>query len=192
LFYTFKKIHKTKSFDRRQKAEKEKERKEREMPTVCVGGSRAASALSAAGQTAAQAYGLGAGDVGLLKGSTRPPEPPSLDPIDIMGPGAAAAETKQPKLLSYRNSMVSLMRYHESNFVREAKRYQVFPTVDYVSGDVEQLQEEGGYEQLVGVKTFRRFEDMLENGYAYAKKSPLHTQPRPVHWVARTQFTGRG
>ena len=131
------------------------------MPTVCVGGSRVASALSAAGQTAAQAYGLGAGgDVGLLK-PMRTPEPPSLEPIDVTG-----KEAEQPKLLSYRSSMVSLMRYHESNFVREAKRYQVFPTVDYVSGDVEQLQEEGGYEQLAGVKTFRRFEDMLENGYA--------------------------
>ena len=69
------------------------------------------------------------------------------------------------KTLSYRSSMLSLMRYHESLYVREQKRFTVYPKSDYVTGDVDQLQDDSGVEQLTGVRTLRKFEDMLENAY---------------------------
>jgi hypothetical protein len=71
---------------------------------------------------------------------------------------AALGPAKGSKMLSYRSSMMSLMRYHESCYVKSLKRYTVYPRTDYVCGDVEQLQDDSGVEQLAGVRTLRQFE----------------------------------
>jgi len=95
--------------------------------------------------------------------------------VRIGGPSVARPGASGPpkgsgtKTLSYRNSMMSLMRYHESNYVRELKRFVVYPRTEYVTGEVDQLQDDSGVEQLAGVRTLRRFEDLLENGYEFRR-----------------------
>lgn len=111
---------------------------------------QSALALAEACEKAAQSHGLD-------------------QPVKTAAPPATGPPGLEPKMLSYRGSMVALMRYHEQNFVREAKKFEIFPRVDYVTGEVAQLQQEGGYEQLAGVKRFREFEDTLENGFEYRR-----------------------
>lgn len=106
-------------------------------------------------------------DVEMPLAAAGPPRGFRLGPC--VGPESGRAD--RPRLLSYRSSVQAMVRYHEGNYVRELKRFSVHPREDYdAEGNVVGAPDAGGEsDELEGMKKFRQFEDILENGFEFRR-----------------------